>query len=173
MIRVVRHTSVGVEPGICYGVSDVPLSSSADLEIAKVVEQIDSVKTIYSSPLSRCRKLAEKIAEKFNLEVIFDDRVIELNFGDWEMKRWVDFEQSPEAVRWFDNYIDNRTPNGESFSMQIARVREFYNEIKESSDNTVVVTHGGVIRSMLSIVNNIEPIDTFNSKVDFGEIVKL
>ncbi|MEM7799909.1 MAG: histidine phosphatase family protein, partial [Chloroflexota bacterium] len=54
---IVRHTEVGVEPGICYGCSDVPLADTFEEEAATVLAKLErysrSWTKIYSSPLTR------------------------------------------------------------------------------------------------------------------------
>ena len=84
----IRHTSVAVEPGICYGQTDVPVADSFIVEKEKLAAQLYNVEfdKIYSSPLSRCKLLAENLFQKE--QIVFDERLKELNFGDWELKTW-------------------------------------------------------------------------------------
>ncbi len=84
-ITLIRHTSVNVEPGICYGQSDVPLdeSFSHTAEFIKHKLQVEKYDAIYCSPLSRCVKLAKYCGYE---TPILDKRLLEINFGDWEMK---------------------------------------------------------------------------------------
>ena len=88
-ITLIRHTRVAVETGICYGWSDVGVAPSFETEASRVKENISNEQfdIVYSSPLSRCRKLAAFCG--FH-EPILDDRLKELNFGEWEMKKWDD-----------------------------------------------------------------------------------
>ncbi|MDE6338625.1 MAG: histidine phosphatase family protein, partial [Muribaculaceae bacterium] len=66
-ITFVRHTAVDVEPGVCYGRSDVALKSTFREEALCVSNSLkDAIKkngkpfdAVYRSPLSRCRLLAE------------------------------------------------------------------------------------------------------------------
>ena len=81
-ITLIRHTRVAVETGICYGWSDVGVAPSFETEASRVKENISNERfdIVYSSPLSRCRKLAAFCG--FH-EPILDDRLKELNFGEW------------------------------------------------------------------------------------------
>ena len=62
-IIFVRHTSVDVAPGTCYGQSDVPLNESFQQEAEAVRQQLLSKAEhplrVYTSPLFRCTRLAE------------------------------------------------------------------------------------------------------------------
>ena len=93
-ITLIRHTRVAVETGICYGWSDVGVAPSFETEASRVKENISNEQfdIVYSSPLSRCRKLAAFCG--FH-EPILDDRLKELNFGEWEMKSWNELSSDP------------------------------------------------------------------------------
>jgi len=98
-ITLIRHTRVAVETGICYGWSDVGVAPSFETEASRVKENISNERfdIVYSSPLSRCRKLAAFCG--FH-EPILDDRLKELNFGEWEMKKWDDLTD-PRLELWY------------------------------------------------------------------------
>ena len=55
-VYLVRHTSVNVPRGTCYGNTDVPLNDSFENEAQLVYEQIKSISfdKAYTSPLTRC-----------------------------------------------------------------------------------------------------------------------
>ena len=102
-ITLIRHTRVAVETGICYGWSDVGVAPSFETEASRVKENISNEQfdIVYSSPLSRCRKLAAFCG--FH-EPILDDRLKELNFGEWEMKKWDDLTD-PRLELWYKDWI--------------------------------------------------------------------
>ena len=60
-IVLVRHTSVGVPKGTCYGWSDVPVAETFEDEAAETKRNLgtDAFDAVFSSPLTRARKLAE------------------------------------------------------------------------------------------------------------------
>ena len=108
------------------------------------------------------------------LEVTTDPRLMELNFGDWEMKTWDTIDQE-QAKQWGDHFVNTACPGGESFEQLHARVSNFWQEIHKQPDDAIVlvVTHGGVIRSILSDVMGKPLGDMFGIKVDLGGITKL
>lgn len=171
-ITLVRHTSVAVPAGICYGQSDVDVSETFDTEAQKVFEklQLQTFDAVYSSPSSRCRKLAEFCGFA---QPIIDDRLMELNFGDWELKPWNGIADT-QLQKWYNNWIDEPPTHGESFREMIQRVEEFFNEIKYLNNNHVIIfTHAGVIRSTNIICNKLSILTAFNQKVDYGSIFQI
>ena len=48
------------------------------------------VEYVYSSPLLRCRKLADYL---YPNKALLDSRIMEYNFGDWEGLAWNNIEQ--------------------------------------------------------------------------------
>lgn len=168
----IRHTKVDVPLGICYGQSDVGLADSYPEEMKLASLQLKGLKfdQIYSSPLNRCKTLAEDLFPNENL--FFDDRLKELNFGDWEMKHWDEISKTEEAKQWFENFVNLRSPNGESFIDQVKRASEFLTDLEDEEYSSVIlVVHGGIIRAINCLLNDIEPIDAFKTKVDYGEIM--
>lgn len=171
-LTLIRHTTVDVPPGMIYGQTDVPLSASFNNEAEKIMAQIKecTFDVLYSSPLTRCMQLAQKISH----EVIPDPRLMELNFGNWEGKFWTDIDQTPEAQAWFADYVNTPTPNGESHAQMIQRCKAFLEEIKATNhENICLITHGGPIRAMKSIIENTPPRDAFDIKIGYGEIIQL
>ena len=80
-LTFIRHTSVDVPPGVCYGQTDVPLAPSFPEEALIVKDGLAGIHfdEIYCSPLSRCVRLAEYCG--FTTPK-FDKRLMEMNFGD-------------------------------------------------------------------------------------------
>lgn len=81
-LYLLRHTSVSMPKGICYGNTDVGLADSFEQELEAVKKQLEGVafSKVYSSPLTRCTRLAEAFSEN----VIIDKRITEYSFGKWE-----------------------------------------------------------------------------------------
>lgn len=124
---------------------------------------------VFSSPMKRCAKLAAELAN--NLSVKTDGRLIELNFGDWEMTSWNSIFQSAAGKAWFADYANTRCPNGESFAEQIERTRLFLSDFqKEIFAKVLVVTHAGVIRAMMCLLQNKTPDEAFQIPVENGQV---
>jgi alpha-ribazole phosphatase len=177
-LTLIRHTSLQIEPGICYGQSDIDVAASFANEVAstraKIANmQFDAVQfdAIYSSPLQRCVKLADAL----NLgESILDNRLVELHFGDWEMQAWDDI---PRDIfdDWAHDYANKAPPNGETFSQLQQRGLNFLDEMltKHVGENIVVITHGGLIRTLLAHALNMELKGLFRFNIDHASVTQL
>ena len=108
-ITAIRHTRVDVPFGVCYGQTDVPLASTYVEELAAVQTQVDwyQYDAIWCRPLKRCRRLAEDLFPRET--ILFDPRLMELNFGRWEMQRWDDISDTADAKAWFADFVEVRT----------------------------------------------------------------
>jgi len=171
-LTLIRHTSVAVAPGICYGQSDVDVSTSFETEACHVISKLQqtSFDAVYSSPLMRCRKLACYCGFP---DPIIDNRLMELNFGDWEMNPWTVIKD-PQLQRWFDNWEYEIPTHGESFKAMTDRVEEFLMEIKELPfQRAAIFTHAGVIRSAGIVTGRFNAAEAFDYKVKYGEIMKI
>jgi alpha-ribazole phosphatase len=148
-IIFIRHSSLAVPRGVCYGFTDIDVSSNFSMEADWLKRTLSAFNpgVVVSSPLQRCMKLA---VEVFNAPIIVDDNLKEVNYGDWEGEKWEDIGVEGDNL-WMYQNINNRPPNGESFNELQARVIEVFDDIsKNNQDKIVVVCHGGVIRSVLS-----------------------
>ena len=168
-LTMVRHTSVDVPAGVCYGFSDVALNSSfeAEAEIVKSHLGTKSFDKIYSSPLSRCTKLAKFCGYS---DYTTDDRIKELNFGDWELKSWMEIDKL-EAAAWFADWLNYPAKNGESYAMMQKRVNAFLDDLRKIElDSVCIFAHGGVIR-LAHVYFGIHPIEeSFEFAVEYGQV---
>ena len=163
-IYAIRHTSVDIPPGICYGQTDVNVVDSFYEEQQKLAQEIRLINfdKIWSSPLLRCRKLAKSLFPEALIK--YDLRLKELNFGDWEMLSWNEIYSRAEGKVWMDNYQTLPTQNGESYPEMLERVTAFVREIEKSdAKNIAVVAHAGVIRILKSVIEKIPISNLFES----------
>lgn len=171
-IYLIRHTTPKIEKGICYGQTDLDLRETfldeLDIVKSKLID-LDSSFIVYSSPLKRCRLLADKLSIE---PTLVDDRLMELNFGDWEMKEWDTISKTRLDI-WMNDFVNEPCPNGESYMQLHKRVSGFLEEVKaKKAPKVVIVTHAGVIRSIHSYINSIQLKKSFDLKVQYGEVLK-
>lgn len=169
-IFLVRHTKTVVPKGICYGQADVDIKEPYLDIFQDIKEQLPSDAIMYSSPLLRCKKMAEFFSET----IIFDARLKEMNFGNWELLAWNDIPLE-EINPWMDNFVTVRVPNGESFEDLYHRVGEFYSELlQKQEDKVVIFCHDGTIRSILSHYHKTNLKDSFSLyTIKYGEVIRL
>lgn len=144
-ITLIRHTSVNVPKGTCYGASDVPVADTFEQEAAVTkagLEKFGPFDIVYSSPLTRARKLATYCGYEAHMT---DDRLKEMSMGDWEMKRFDEIKDK-RLQEWYDDYMHAAPTNGESFPVFYARVASFLDELRRKPYNNVAIfAHGGVL----------------------------
>lgn len=171
-LTFIRHTSVDVPPGYCYGQTDVPVKASFKEEAQKVKDQLKGISfdQVYTSPLSRCTRLADFCRYP---DALRDPRLMEVNFGQWEMKPFSSFIDET-AQRWFDDWINTPAPGGESFMDLYQRVSAFLNELREKgTDSACIFTHGGVITCARIYNREYDIKEAFSHIPNYGEIVKM
>ena len=148
-LYLIRHPRPNIDAGICYGQTDVdvkPEDMNAAIETLSTL--IPSNCEVWSSPLMRCRQLAEAL----HASPKFDDRLKEIHFGDWENKTW-DQIGKHAVGQWAADVINFIPPNGESVANLRERVKTFL-EILPLNRSVVIVTHGGVIRAIAGLLIN-------------------
>ena len=171
-IYLIRHTSVDVTKGLCYGQSDVPLRPTFEAEAAVTKAKIESIHfdMAYTSPLSRCTRLAQYCG--FG-DAIRDPRILELNFGDWEMQKFDEISDQ-RLKEWYTDYMNVPATNGESFAMQYQRVASFLDELKEKEYAQVAIfAHGGVLICAQLYAGTVKPEEAFSALTPYGGIIQL
>ena len=207
-IYLIRHTEVTVGRQIAYGQTNVDLADTYDEQLERLQNHLPDGQflphpsVIFSSPLSRCRRLAEDLASALTAGsqietagpslrpgqtavvdtqrplVQFDDRLKEFFFGDWEMVPWADI--SPDILaRWRADFVSIRTPNGENFGDVYARVSAFWQErilplaAAPTTQPVFIVSHGGVIRALLCLFMELPLPNAYRINLDYGAVCKL
>lgn len=129
--------------------------------LASFVQKSDlNIKHIYSSDLPRAMQTAEAVGNQLQLPVIPIREFREVNNGDLAgMKNDLAAETYP-GLYWNTLDWEQSYPGGESPREFYERVCEAWNQfqsvILERNENVLLVTHGGVIQVILSIVNDEE-----------------
>jgi len=173
MIYLVRHTKPDIEPGICYGASDIGVAGSFMQELHVVKSKLQGVtfNKVYSSPLQRCTTLARELPR--STDIVTDQRIKELDFGSWEMKPW-NLIPPGDFAAWSNNYLENPTPGGESYTDLWNRVLDFWNELAPDHEGDVaIVCHAGPMRAVVSYLLQIPDKKTFNLMFSYGQIIKI
>jgi len=166
---MLRHTRPNIDEGVCYGHTDIDVAASFEKESNAVLAKLPAISHIVSSPLRRCRKLADRIAANHGYSVRIDSRLTEMNFGRWEGVEW-DRIPRAELDAWAADFYFARPHGGESVSDLKTRVDAAISELHRESGNGLVVTHGGVIRAARA---NGTASDEYQTRIAFGEMIHL
>lgn len=173
-VYLIRHTTPDIAKGICYGQSDIGVVDSFENEVQAMLDKNKLPQDnyiVYSSPLQRCVVLAQKL---FGDKIVLDNRLKELDFGNWELQPW-DAIDKEEIDPWMNDFVHVKCPKGESYVDLYQRVLDFIKAIKKDAQkkNIIIVTHAGVIRSLLAWYNKVELQDSFQFKVNYGEVISI
>ena len=171
LIHLIRHTTPDIKPGICYGQADLGLVDTFEQEKtvvhSKLLSRYDAV---YTSPLQRCTLLADTIKSSNRF---VDKRIMEYNFGDWELKPWEELK-SPDTKEWMDNFVDQAAPNGDSILTMKKRVDDFFEELYKSDyQNVAVVSHSGVQRLIHARILETPLALLFRLQLNFGAVLEI
>jgi alpha-ribazole phosphatase len=152
---LVRHAEPTDDArGRCYGTLDVELSPRGHEQARALAAALAAtpVDAVVSSPRLRALATAEPVAAAHGLRVEVDERLRELDFGDFEGRAYEEIERSEPAIfrAWMEAPTTVRFPNGESYDDLRARAVAALEDVRACCETAVVVTHGGVIRAGLA-----------------------
>lgn len=156
-IHLIRHGLMqGSEDGKYIGHTDLPLSQSG-------IEQLENMKreyvypdadAVFSSPLSRCTRTAQILYPESTYASI--SNLIEYNFGEFEGRNAEELHEKEELFDpWLRGEKGVTPPFGESNEDFVRRVCTAFAAIvegilKAGTQDTVIVTHGGVIMTIMA-----------------------
>lgn len=173
---LVRHGQTDMNKDqLYYGKIDVPINEVGKEQARKACENLINLKIdydkIYSSNQIRAYETATIVNYK-NIEIEKNEKIQEMNFGVFEGLNYKDvMEKFPEEMELLKkdwktySYITGESP----FQLQ-KRVVEFLDSIDKSKNN-LVVTHWGVICSLLSWLFSNELDGYWKFQVENGGIV--
>ncbi|MCF0215358.1 MAG: histidine phosphatase family protein [Fibrobacteraceae bacterium] len=151
-----RHTKPYNPQDVCYGRLDFDVSPSFEDESSAAIE--DFLKTdakptrLFSSPLLRAKKLAEKVGSAIKLKVELEPAIQEICFGAWEGQKLTEVPRN-EMAGWKNDlrgyrFPSNETYQGESFYDVDKRVCHFLDSLPDQGE-FLFVSHAGVIASLM------------------------
>ena len=148
------------------GWSDIP----ADLSDTSALERLRSylpAAPVVSSDLIRASATADALLRETRLP--HDSLLREINFGDWELRRFSEVEaEDPERIRaYWETPGDIAPPNGESWNTVRARVDTAIDRYLELGHPAlIVVGHFGVILTQVQRALGITAYEAFGHKID-------
>ncbi len=155
MIYITRHGQTEWnEKNKVMGKVDIPLSKIGLEQSGKLKEKVKQLQIdlIVCSPLLRARQTAEIINENHSVKIIYDDRISERCYGEFEGLNINDFD----FLSYWNYYDNKKYKYAENIRDFFARIYEFFDEIikKYWNKNVLIVTHSGVGLSALCYFDN-------------------
>ena len=87
-----------------------------------------------------------------------DPRLVEMDFGSWEMRRWDDIARA-EIDAWAADLVHYRPGGGDSVLRMAQRVAGFYADLQRQQADAIVVCHAGTIRLLAACHAGLAPAD--------------
>lgn len=174
----VRH---GALPSACansfVGTHEIDLSEEGRAEASAVGRWLSRQKydRVFSGTLLRVRHTRE-IASQSDLrlrEFVADDRLNELDFGDWSLLKFDLLQQryGSSFDQWNMGMADFTFPNGENIGHFISRTRGVMRDLTAcDAECAVVFSHGGVLMSLIADAIGLERKDVFRIWLERGGV---
>ena len=149
-LYLVRHPQPLVDVKRCYGATDLaPAPMALESVLSNLLISLPQGLPVISSPLQRCAQLAQALATRRTCSLQYDARLVEMNFGTWEMQTW-DQIARPEIDAWADDVVNYRVGGGESVLQMAQRVAGFYADVRLLAQDQIVICHAGSIRLLMA-----------------------
>lgn len=180
-IYIVRHgQSMGNLKGGFAGHTDYPLSDLGLRQARMTADFLknEHIETVISSTLTRAKQTAEPIAADRGLEVISDERFMEMNFGDWEGMAIQEVEEKYDGAFtvWKTEMYKTVCPGGEStVDCYMRAVDALKKTAKEHEGHDIcIVSHGAIIKCLLCFLHGM-PIEKLQDVIwaDNASVTKL
>ena len=158
-LYLIRHgLTVWNAAGRLQGNVDIELNEEGRQAAAKLGNELDGTDfdVIYSSPRIRAFETACLIRGRRNIQIIRDNRLRELSFGDMEGAFYTDWNCPESPYRFFFTEPDkyNPPPNGESIEELCQRTRDFIQNVLEKDyqnrKRVMIVAHGALNKGLMS-----------------------
>jgi alpha-ribazole phosphatase len=176
-IIFIRHAETDMAGTFC-GHSDPPLNMRGRAQLSELLQTLgtESIDEIYASDLLRTRETAEAIAKDHEAKCHLRPALREINFGQWEGLTWREVEQRDAAYaqRWIAEYPNLSAPNGESINNFERRVLDEVKLLAIEAEETdiVVVTHGGVLRTVLCRLHGCHEEEAWELTRAYGSVIR-
>ncbi len=143
------------------GATNLPLSATGIAKLKQMKQKITHERgnLLISSDLLRCRQTAEILFGREADFILADLR--EMDFGEWEGKTYDDLKDTRLYRQWLHDPFRISPPNGEAFKRFEERIYEALKQVlalsaEHKAGHVTVITHGGVIRQLLTICAPVE-----------------
>lgn len=153
VIDCVRHGECEGPRDMLRGRTDVALTKVGLQRTCDTLMLLGRPDRVVSSPLTRCQLPAQHCAQQWQLPVMLDDRLQELDFGAWDGRPMSELYQSePDALAQFWSDAERYPPpQGERWQAFLERITHVWVALPETSPgHTIIVTHAGVIKTWVA-----------------------
>lgn len=165
-VLLIRHGETDWNAtGRWQGNAPVPLNATGRQQAQALARylaaQPQTIDALYSSPLRRALQSAEIIADALGLPIRLEDRLREVDLGDWQGLRRTEAQAwDPERFAAYEaDWYHVPAPNGESRRDLQQRARAAFDDLsaRHRGQTIALVSHGGTLGMLLeSLLGKIE-----------------
>ena len=142
LIHAWRHPAPKGAAGRCIGArTDLPVDRRKAKRLAhriRTVARSEGLpRVVATSPLARCRDVGRWL-RRFGFQHFVDARLVELDFGRWDGRRWEAIDAA-EIEAWSADLAGHAPGGGETVRALLARVQA----VRAQAPAVLLVTHGG------------------------------
>ena len=173
MIAFVRHGQTELNRGgRLQGRIDAPLSALGARQADALARGYASapVTRVLSSPLQRAHATAAAIAASHGLSVEVDDRLIELDYGEWDGLALTDVPAS-DWISW-RNDVEFAPPGGERLGDVAARVASFCADVL-TEELVIAVSHVSPIKAAVCVVLRVDQRSAWRMQLDVASVTRI
>jgi broad specificity phosphatase PhoE len=179
VISFVRHGQTAHNrEGRLQGRADLELSPRGLQQVTRLATRFASaeIERVYSSPLQRAQQTAQAIAAVAGCDVEIDERLIELDYGEWDGRPLGDISREDWAAWRADPGFT--PPGGESLAAVTARVDAFCRERLAGAGNepgplTIAVSHVSPIKAAVCWALGIDERATWQMQLGLASITSV
>ncbi len=150
-IYLIRHGQTKLNKlKLMQGLTDEPLSDKGRQQAKEAGKNIANVKfdAVFASPLDRAIETASLASGWDRKDIRVDERLIEVNFGKYEMKPYNRMGLKM-SLYWALPEIFPAPEGVESIASIVERSSSFLKELEgKEYENVLIAAHGGILRGM-------------------------
>ncbi|MCW8894586.1 MAG: alpha-ribazole phosphatase family protein [Sulfurimonas sp.] len=172
-VTLVRHSEVEKEFIGCYnGHNNIGLSENGKNQAKELAKKLDSQEfdAVFCSDLPRAK---ETLKHSLHVnDAIYTDKLREKSWGRHEGLSFDEIIAKGE-IEYIDFLQWIQALDGEPYEEYKQRVKKFFTAYLPSlkKEHILVVTHAGVIRTLLTLKKNISLEEAFKIKIDYGDFI--
>jgi len=170
-ITLVRHTEIDERYSGCYnGHIDISLSDNGHHQAKKLAQKFQDEKfdAVFCSDLKRAKDTLNYFSHAKE-KVIYTDKLREKSWGKHEGMSFDEIISQGEIE--YKNFLQwIKALDGEDYNSFQSKIKEFFLTYlpMQKKENILIITHAGVIKTFISIIENISIEEAFSSKISYG-----
>jgi len=175
-LALLRHGETELGGGL-RGSLDDALTETGWAQMRDAVADAGPWDRIISSPLQRCARFAEQLAEQLKLPLRLEPDLQELHFGEWEghsATQLMETDAEGLGLFWADPYAFT-PPQGEPVLAFSARVLAAVARLQKahSGERVLLISHGGVMRLLLAQARGLPREQLLQVQVGHGALLAI